>query len=101
MFEFLKKKFRKTVDKFEKEAEKKIEEKPKLEQVEKKKWYNKIVSTQISERDFDKLFEELEITLLENNLALIKVEEAGLPTVGFAEFGSLRFGQRVFLAGAI
>jgi serine protease Do len=37
---------------------------------------------------------------LKNNLALIKLEETGLPTIGFAEFGSLRFGQRVFLTGA-
>lgn len=36
-----------------------------------------------------------------NNLALIKLEESGLPTIGFAEYGSLRFGQRVFLIGAV
>ena len=35
-----------------------------------------------------------------NNLALIKIEEVNLPTVGFADAGSLRFGQRVFLLGA-
>lgn len=34
-----------------------------------------------------------------SNLALLKVDETNLPTVGFAEFGSLRFGQRVFLTG--
>lgn len=37
---------------------------------------------------------------VENNLALIKLEDSGFSTVGFAEFGSLRFGQRVFMAGA-
>lgn len=36
----------------------------------------------------------------QNNLALIKIEKNSLPTIGFAEFGSLRFGQRVFLVGA-
>ena len=38
---------------------------------------------------------------LENNLVLIKIEEESLPTVGFAEFGSLRFGQRVFSVAAV
>jgi len=38
---------------------------------------------------------------LENNLALIKIEETNLPTIGFAEWGNLRFGQRVFLIGAV
>lgn len=38
---------------------------------------------------------------LKSNLALIKLEESGLATVGFAEFGSLRFGQRVFLVGTM
>jgi len=37
---------------------------------------------------------------LKNNLVLVKLEKEGLPTIGFAEYGSLRFGQRVFLAGA-
>ena len=36
----------------------------------------------------------------QNNLALLKIEKNNLPTTGFAEFGSLRFGQRVFLIGA-
>ncbi len=35
----------------------------------------------------------------ERNLALIKLDKNNLTTVGFAEFGSLRFGQRVFLVG--
>lgn len=35
-----------------------------------------------------------------NNLALIKIEEKNLATVSFSEFGSLRFGQKVFLIGA-
>lgn len=38
---------------------------------------------------------------LKENLALVKVEESNLPTVGFADSGSLRFGQRVFLIGAV
>jgi len=75
MFNFLKKKFGKAVDKFEKETEKKIEEPVKLEKVEKKKWFEKIVSKTLSERDFEKLFEELEIVLLENNLAFDVVEK--------------------------
>ena len=37
---------------------------------------------------------------LKENLALVKVEKSNLPTVGFADFGSLRFGQRVYLVGA-
>jgi len=36
-----------------------------------------------------------------NNLALIKIEETNLPTIGFADFDSLKFGQRVFLVGVI
>ncbi len=35
----------------------------------------------------------------ESNLALIKLDKNNLATVGFTEFGSLRFGQRVFLIG--
>jgi serine protease Do len=38
---------------------------------------------------------------LKNNLALIKLEDNNLSTIGFAEFGSLRFGQRVFLVEAV
>lgn len=38
---------------------------------------------------------------IKNNLALIKIEETNLPTIGFAEFGSLRFGQRVFLIASV
>ena len=33
-------------------------------------------------------------------LALLKVESNNLPTVGFADFGRLKLGQRVFLVGA-
>lgn len=36
---------------------------------------------------------------LKNNLALVKLEETNLPTVGFADFGRLRLGERVFLVG--
>jgi S1-C subfamily serine protease len=37
----------------------------------------------------------------EKNLALIKIEKNNMPTVGFADFGSLRFGQRVFCSSAL
>lgn len=35
------------------------------------------------------------------NLALIKIDVSNLPIVGIAEYGSLRYGQRIFLVGAI
>jgi len=35
------------------------------------------------------------------NLALIKVEEKNLATVGFADFDELKLGERVFLVGVI
>ncbi len=35
------------------------------------------------------------------NLALVKLEKENLSTAGFAEFGSLRFGQRVFLVASV
>ncbi len=44
-------------------------------------------SYQVLKRDEDK------------NLALLKLDKEDLTTVGFAEFGSLRFGQKVFLVG--
>jgi S1-C subfamily serine protease len=34
-----------------------------------------------------------------DDLALLKIEQTNLPTTGFADFGSLRFGERVFLVG--
>ncbi len=37
----------------------------------------------------------------EANLVLIKIEKTGLLPVSFAEFGSLRFGQKVFLEGVV
>lgn len=36
----------------------------------------------------------------DKNLALVKIEKNNLATVGFADFGSLRFGQKVFCASA-
>jgi len=36
---------------------------------------------------------------LENNLALVKVEERNLPTVGFANLEKIKLGERVFLVG--
>lgn len=38
---------------------------------------------------------------LEKNLALIKVEDGDLSTVGFADLGELRRGERVFLMGVV
>lgn len=35
----------------------------------------------------------------ESNLVLIKIEKTSLPTISFADSGSLRFGQRVFMLG--
>jgi len=37
---------------------------------------------------------------LENNLALIRLEGTGLSTLGFADLGKLKLGERVFLVGA-
>src|SRR4030042_2233228 len=37
---------------------------------------------------------------LENNLALVKIEGANLPSLGFADLGKLKLGERVFLVGA-
>ena len=36
---------------------------------------------------------------LNKNLALIKLEESNLPTVGFADTSTLKLGERVFLIG--
>ena len=38
---------------------------------------------------------------IENNLAFIKIENARLKTVGFADFEKIKLGQRVFLVGAL
>lgn len=38
---------------------------------------------------------------LKNNLALVKIEEANLPTTGFADQSKIKIGERVFLAGVI
>ena len=38
---------------------------------------------------------------VENNLALVKIEEQDLVTVGFADFDGIKLGQRVFLSGMI
>jgi S1-C subfamily serine protease len=37
---------------------------------------------------------------LENNLALIRLEDIRLSTLGFADLGKLKLGKRVFLVGA-
>jgi len=49
----------------------------------------KLVSFQILKRD------------LKENLALVKVEKANLPTVGFANLEKIKLGERVFLVGLI
>lgn len=36
---------------------------------------------------------------LKNNLALVKVDGAGLPTAGFADLEKIKLGERVFLIG--
>lgn len=36
-----------------------------------------------------------------SNLVLLKIDESNLSSAGFAEYGSLRYGQRVFLSGVI
>ena len=38
---------------------------------------------------------------VENNLALVKIEEQDLVTIGFADFDKIKLGQRVFLSGMI
>lgn len=38
---------------------------------------------------------------VENNLALVKLEEGGLQACGFADFETLKLGERVFLVGTI
>lgn len=38
---------------------------------------------------------------LKENLLLVKIEKSNLPTVAFADFGSIRLGQRVFLMGVV
>jgi len=35
------------------------------------------------------------------NLALLKIEEKNLPTIGFADFEKIKLGERVFLVGMI
>jgi len=38
---------------------------------------------------------------LEENLALVKIEEANLPTISFANLEKMKLGERVFLVGVI
>jgi len=52
-------------------------------------WEGKSVSFQILKRDLDE------------NLALIKIEETNLPTTGFADLEKIKLGERVFLLGVI
>ncbi len=103
MFEFFKKRFRKSVDKFsedvEKEVDKETKKKPKKEKGERKKllekkikeeksdlteekkkgfvskFKEKISTLTINEDKFEELFWELEVALLENNVAVEVVEK--------------------------
>ncbi len=50
---------------------------------------NELVDFQILKRDAEK------------NLALVKVEKSNLSTLGFADFGKIKLGQRVFLMGIV
>jgi len=52
-------------------------------------WEGKSVSFQILKRDLDE------------NLALIKIEETNLATTGFADLEKIKLGERVFLLGII
>lgn len=52
-------------------------------------WQGKTPSFQVLKRD------------LKENLALIKIEESNLPTVGFADIDRIKLGERVFLVGII
>jgi len=52
-------------------------------------WEGKNPSFQILKRD------------LKENLALIKISESNLPTVGFADLEKIKLGERVFLLGII
>lgn len=64
--------------KIEKEIEKEEEKEETKEVEEKKSFFQKVKSTftyKISEEDFNKLFEDLEMLLLENNVALEVVED--------------------------
>ena len=36
-----------------------------------------------------------------DNLALLKIEAANLPTVAFADFGRIKLGERIFLLGVV
>ena len=84
MFGFLKKKIKNLASKFSKKVEeeksKEIEEK-KEEKIEKKsvieKIKKKITEKKITEKDFEKLFDDLEIVLLENNVAMEVIEKMG------------------------
>jgi len=42
-----------------------------------------------------------QILQIKDGLALLKIEEENLPTTGFADFGKIKLGQRVFLVGVI
>jgi len=52
-------------------------------------WEGRLISFQILKKD------------LKENLALIKMEESNLPTVGFADLDKIKLGERVFLVGII
>ncbi len=42
-----------------------------------------------------------QILQIKDSLALLKIKEENLPTIGFADFGKIKLGQRVFLVGVV
>jgi len=42
-----------------------------------------------------------QVLQIKDDLALLKIKEENLPTIGFADFGKTKLGQRVFLVGVI
>jgi fused signal recognition particle receptor len=80
MFSFLKKKIKETVSKISKKIEKEpseeiIKEKPKEKKGILKKVKEKVTTKKISADKFEELFYDLELTLLENNVALEVIEK--------------------------
>lgn len=42
-----------------------------------------------------------QVLQIKDSLALLKIKEENLPTIGFADFGKIKLGQRVFLIGVL
>ncbi len=75
MFGFLKKKLKEVVSKFTKKEEKKEVKKEEKKAKISEKIKKVFVEKKISEKDFNSLFDEFELILLENNVALEVIEE--------------------------